>query len=392
MALTNTTCKNIKPLDKVKKYYDERGLILEVMPNGSKYWRLKYRILGKEKKLAFGVYPEVSLKEARDKRDEARELLRLGIDPAQKKKEVKKLKQHNAENSLESVARAWYDDQKKAWSERYANSVIRRLEADLFSNLGSKPINDIEPLDLLAVLKKVEKRGAPDMARRLLQTTGQIYRYAVIHGKTKFDITSGLVDGLSKPEKVRHFASLSEKELPEFLERLKEYDGESLTRLALELLILTFVRTNELLGARWDEIDLDKKEWRIPASRMKMKEIHIVPLSSQSIKLIRQIALFSGEREFLFPSQTNSKKSMSNNTMLFAIYRLGYHSRATSHGFRSTASTILNENNFRPDIIERQLAHVERNKVRASYNHAQYLKERTEMMQWYGNYLDSLKT
>lgn len=390
MPLTEIKLKNLKPKEKQYKVTDEKGLRILVHPNGSKYWQLKYRIGGKEKSLSIGVYPEVSLKEARDKRDDARKLIRDGIDPSQQKQEAKHAALTNNQNSFESIARQWHEDQKKAWTEKYAQTVLRRLEIDLFPTLGKKPINEIKPLDLLAVLKKVEQRGAQDIARRLLQTTGQIYKYSVIHGKTTYDITSGLSGGLSKPKKKEHYASLSEQELPEFLTKLESYDGKPLTKLALKLLILTFVRTNELLGAKWNEFDLDKKEWRIPASRMKMSEQHIVPLCNQAIEVIKEISKHSGDREYLFPNNVSFAKPMSNNTMIFAMYRLGYHSRATVHGFRATASTILNENGFRADVIERQLAHSERNEVRASYNHAQYLTERTDMMQWWGDYLNKL--
>ena len=390
MPLTNTTCKNLLALEKPKKYFDEKGLYLEVMPSGSKYWRLKYRFDKKEKRLAVGVYPEISLKEAREAREAARILIRNNIDPSKKKQEEKKAKFTENSNSLETISRAWHESQSKGWTERHAKYVLRRLELDIFPTLGTKAINKIKPLDLLNALKQVEERGAIDIAKRLLQTTGQIYRYAVIHGITTYDITSGLTAGLSKPKKKEHFASLSENELPEFIAKFQNYDGETLTKLALKLLIYTFVRTGEARGAKWEEFNLDKKQWVIPAERMKMKEKHIVPLSKQVLAIIKQIEPLTGGQEFLFTHRTNYSKCMSNNTMLYAMYRMGYHSKATVHGFRATASTILNEHGFRADVIERQLAHGERNKVRASYNHAQYLKERVDMMEWWGNYLSKL--
>lgn len=387
MPLTEIKLKNLKPKDKQYKISDEKGLRAVIYPHGGKYWQLKYRYGGKEKSFSIGVYPEISLKEARIKAEDARKLIREGIDPSQKKQEVKRAKLAENQNSLENIAREWYETQKRGWTERHAKYVMRRLELDLFPTLGHKAINEIKPLDLLAALKTVEKRGALDIARRLLQTTGQIYRYAVIHGNTTYDITSGLAQGLSKPQKKKHYASLDEKDLPEFINKIQNYDGEPLTKLALNLILLTFVRTSELRGARWEEIDLDKKQWVVPAERMKMSEKHIVPLSKQAINVINEVAKFTGEREFLFTHRTNPTKCMSNNTMLYAMYRMGFHSRATVHGFRATASTILNEHGFRSDVIERQLAHAERNKVRASYNHAQYLNERTDMMQWWGDYL-----
>ena len=249
MALTEVTLKNLKPKDKQYKKADDKGLRILIHPNGGKYWQIKYRFGGKEKLFSLGVYPEVSLKEARIRTEEVRKLIRDGVDPSQKKKEDKRQRQASYENSLENIARGWHEDQRKGWTERHAKYVLRRLELDLFPTLGNRPINEIDPLELLEVLKRVEKRGAIDIARRLLQTTGQIYRYAVIHGKTKFDITPGLVDGLSKREKTKHFASLQEKDLPEFIEKFQNYEGELLTKLALRLLITTFVRTGELRGA-----------------------------------------------------------------------------------------------------------------------------------------------
>ena len=388
MALTDTTCRNAKPEKKPRKLSDGGGLYLEVMPTGSKYWRLKYRIAGKEKRLAIGVYPEVSLKEAREKRDEAKKLIREGIDPSQAKKEQKRQKIAEVEHSFENIAREWHGDQERGWTERHAHYVLKRLETDIFPALGVRAINEIKPVELLAVIKEIEKRGAMDIAKRALQTCGQVYRYAVIHGKTDYDITPGLRDGLKRPEKQKHFASLKEHELPEFLHKLKSYDGDLQTKLALKLLILTFVRTTELRGACWEEIDVEKKEWRIPAERMKMREEHIVPLCKQSIAILKALEPISGYREHVFPNRNKPLTFISENTLLYAIYRMGYHSRATGHGFRATASTILNENNFRPDVIERQLAHGERNKVRAAYNHAEYLPERRVMMQWWGDYIE----
>lgn len=388
MPLTDIVCKTAKPSEKPRKIADEKGLYLEVMPNGGKYFRMKYRFGGKEKRIAFGVYPEISLKEAREKCLEARKLIREGGDPVQVRKEEKHHQQAASENSFEKIARTWHTDQKPSWTLNHANYVIKRLESDVFPVLGHKSITDIKPIELLSAVKEVEKRGALDIAKRLLQTCGQIYRYAIIHEKTEYDITAGLKDGLSKPGKKKHHASLTEKDLPEFLERLDTYDGEFQTKLALELLLLTFVRTTELRGIKWQEIDYAKKEIKIPAERMKMKEDHIVPLSGQALRVIEQLKALTGHKEYVFPSRTNPKSYMSNNTMLYAMYRMGYHSRATPHGFRATASTILHEQGFPSDIIELQLSHAERNKVKASYNFAKRLSERHEMMQWWADFLD----
>lgn len=381
MSLTDTAIRNTKAKEKRYKLADTQEMYLLVTPAGGKYWRLKYRFTGKEKTLALGVYPEVSLKEACEKRDEARKLISSGIDPSQAKKE-KKLKQFiDQASAFESIAREWHGHQALGWTERHSSYVLRRLEADIFPALGSRPITCITTPELLATFRQIENRGAIDIAHRALQTCGQVFRYAIAIGKAERDISADL-RGALKTRKKENYARLEAKELPEFLSKLEEYDGDLQTKLALKLLLLTFVRSGELRGARWEEIDLEKAEWRIPPERMKMRSAHIVPLSTQAVSIIKQLeSIKVGDREHIFPNRNNPRTYISENTLLYAMYRMGYHSRATPHGFRATTSTILNENNFRPDVIERQLAHAERNKVRASYNHAQYLPERREMMQ-----------
>lgn len=391
MKLTDIKLRSIKSKDKPYKLSDGQGLYLLVNPKGNKYWRYKYRLNGKEKLCALGVYPDIPLKEAREKCLEARKLIREGIDPVQVRNEKKQHQIAASENSFENIARTWHTDQKASWTPHHAANVIKRMETDIFPKLGHRSITDIKPIELLSAIKEVEKRGAMDIARRLLQTCGQIYRYAIIHRQVEYDITVGLKDGLSKPGKKKHHPSLTEKDLPEFLERLDAYDGELQTKLALELLLLTFVRTTELIGIKWQEIDYAKREIKIPAERMKMKEDHIVPLSNQALAVIEQLKGLTGHKEYVFPSHTNPKNYMSNNTMLYAMYRMGYHSRATPHGFRATASTILHEHGFNSDIIELQLSHAERNKVKASYNFAKRLPERHKMMQWWADYLDRAK-
>lgn len=387
MPLTAVTCKNAIPEANARKLSDGGGLYLEVMPNGSKYWRMKYRFAGKEKRLAFGVYPEVSLAEAREKRDDARKVLAAGNDPSEAKKEAKRIIAVKAENNMEAIAREWYEHHLHEWKPHYARDVINRLETHIFPKLGSRPIADISSTELLSCLKVIEKSGALDMAQRMMQTCGQVYRYAIITGRTRYNPVNDLRGALKTPVRSHH-AHLKADELPEFLAKLETYDGEPQTKLALKFLILTFVRTTELRGAQWQEVNFDKAEWRIPVERMKMKDPHIVPLSTQAIAVLRELQKHSGNREFVFPNQQNPSKCMSENTMLYAIYRMGYHSRTTGHGFRSTASTIMNEHGFAADWIERQLAHCERNKVRAAYNHAQYLPERRKMMQWWGDYIE----
>ncbi len=389
MSLTDVKCKNAKPKDKTYKLYDANGLYLEIMPKGSKYWRFRYQYSGKEKRLAIGVYPEISLGEAREARDSARKLLREHKDPSLDKQEKRRISRLNSENSFEAIATEWLEHRRDAWTESYADYVQKRLKADIFPAVGSFPINQVTAPQLLAALRKVEARGTKDLPHRLLQSCGQIFRYAIVTGRAEQDPAAAL-RGALKTVKKEHHAYLTAKEMPEFMQKLSEYDGDKATQLALRLIVLTFVRTQELIGARWEEIDFQKAEWRIPAERMKMDEIHIVPLSQQALFVFRQLRNMNEKSDLVFPSRSNAFKPMSNNTMLFAMYRMGYHSQATVHGFRSTASTILNELGYRSDVIERQLSHGERNKIRAAYNHAQYLPERRTMMQGWADYLDNL--
>jgi len=388
MPLNEIKCKNFKPSNKAQKFSDEKGLYLEVAPNGSKYWRMKFRFAGKEKRLAIGVYPETSLKEARDKRDEARKMLQTGIDPSAAKKAAKERLKLNHENSFEAITLEWHQKQAPTWTEKYAKVVLRRLKIDIFPSIGNTPINQITAPDLLHTLRKIEARGAIDLTHRMHQVTGQILRYAIATKRADRDVSADL-RGAFQTQKKKNHPYLKEDELPKFLQNLGGYDGEEQTQTALKLLLLTFVRTGELRGAKWEEINFDKAEWRIPAERMKMKELHIVPLSKQAIELFKKQQQISHNREYVFPNSHKPQGFMSENTMLYAIYRMGYHSRATGHGFRATASTILNEHGYKPDVIERQLAHGERNAIRAAYNHAQHLPERREMMQWWGDYLES---
>ncbi len=389
MKLTDTLCRNAKAKQKPYKLFDGRGLYLNVTKNGSKYWRFKYRWHDKEKLLALGIYPEVSLAKARAKQSEAQDLLADGKDPSEERRRAKLLSKISNEISFEGIAREWHKKHHTQWTSRHADTVLKRLEADIFPQIGSRPIAEISPPELLAVLRIIEKRGAINIAHRAKQTCGQIFRYGVATGHVKHDPSADLRGALT-PCKAKHRAYLKESELPEYLEKLEAYDGDRLTKLALKILLLTFLRSAELRGGHWSEINLSKKEWRIPAERMKMKTELIVPLANQTVLLLKEIQKISGNREHIFPNARTPNKIMSENTLLYALYRMGYHSRATAHGFRSTASTILNENGHRSDVIEAQLAHIERNHVRAAYNHAQYLPERREMMQWWADYMENL--
>ncbi len=389
MALTDTAIRNAKAKDKPYKISDAQGMHLLIKPNGGKYWRLKYRIAGREKILALGVYPETTLAEAREKKTQARKLLATNIDPSQSKKEEKLQTLLKNENNFEAVAREWHENQTHVWTNRHAYYVMRRLETDIFPCLSVRPIADITAPELLTTIRLIEKRGATDLAHRALQTCGQIFRYAIVTSRAERDVSADL-RGALKAKKVTNHAYLKESDIPKFLAKLDDYQGEELTQQAIRLLLLTFVRTGELRGAQWEEFSFSAKEWRIPAERMKMRQLHIVPLSSQAIEILEKIQALNLTSPYVFPGSRNYTKCMSENTILYALYRMGYHGRATGHGFRATASTILNEKSFRSDVIERQLAHGERNSVRASYNHAEYLSERRQMMQFWADYLDSI--
>jgi integrase len=388
MRLKDVALRNAKAKKKPYRLNDGHGLYLMVHPNGRKYWQFRFRFDDKEKLLSLGVYPEVTLVEARDSRDDARKLLRAGKDPTSERKALKKQARALTENKFAAVAMEWHKNRAAIWTARHATKMLKRLETDIFPFLGDVPISTIAPVDLLAVLRKIENRGAAHTAHRMQQIVGQIFRYAVATGKAPRDITGDLRGALQSVKKVNH-ARLSANELPEFLQLLSTYDGERQTRNAVRLLMLTFVRTGELRGAKKSEFDWNNAEWRIPAERMKMRSEHVVPLSQQAAQLFKAQIEISGTSEFVFPNRNRPTAFMSENTILYAIYRMGYHTRTTAHGFRGTASTILHESGFNSDIVERQLAHRDKNAVRSSYNHAVYLPERRKMMQWWADYLDS---
>jgi len=392
MALTDTQIRQSKPKPKPFKLSDGGGLYIQIQPKGAKYWRLAYRYAEKQKTLALGIYPEISLADARKKRADAKSYLAKGIDPSNlmSKKVRKRTEEQNLENSFESIAREWHEQQKGGWSKNHWERVLVSLEKEAFPDIGVFPIKDITAPHVLAVIRKVEKRGALEVAARLLQRCSAVFRYAIQTGRAENNPTSDL-QGALKTKKVEHRAALTRSDLPLFFERLEIYDGHKITRLALKLVILTFVRTGELRGATWSEFDLDNAEWRVPAERMKMRAEHIVPLSDQAIQILNELKELTGKHDLVFPSRQTWKKPMSENTMLYAMYRMGYHGTATVHGFRATASTILNESGFKPDVIERQLAHVEKNKVRAAYHRSEYLEERIQMMQWWADFIEGLQ-
>ena len=403
MALTDLRIRNAKPQERPYKLFDERGLYLLVSRTGAKLWRLKYRFGGKEKTLALGIYPETPLatksakdgtakvKGARELRDDARRVLYDGVDPSAAKKQRVREQRIRNENTFETIAREWHGKRFERWTPSHAKQVLESLEKNAFPDLGSRPIAEIKPPELLDVLRKIERRGAYEVASRVKQRCRQVFQYAIATGRAESDPSRDLDGALATPPH-RNYAALAESELPEFLRKLGVYDGHVQTRLALRFLVLTFVRTGELRGAEWTEIDEKAAEWRIPKERMKMREEHIVPLSKQALAVLTELRALNGHRRYVFTNLANPEKCMSENTILFALYRMGYHGRATGHGFRATASTILNEYGVKPDVIERQLAHAERNKVRAAYNRAQYLSERRRMMQRWADYLGAVAT
>ena len=392
MPLTNTACRNARSAEKPFKLSDGGGLFLLIQPTGSKLWRMAYRFQKKQKTLAFGAYPDVSLKIARAKRDTAKELLATGIDPSEVKKAEKRASGIAAANTFEVIAREWFNARRAGWTVGYADRLLRRLEADIFPRIGSRPIGEVEPLELLECIRVVEKRNAVELAKRLLQVSGQIFRYAVASGRAFRDPSQDLRGALQSPGQIKHRAALKASELPDFLRALANYNGERSTVLGLKLIAHTFLRTNEVRYGRWSEIEGlgdDVPLWRIPPERMKARSEHLVPLTPQVVAILRELRILAGESEYILPAPTKDGV-ISQNTFIYALYRLGYHSRMTVHGFRGTASTILNEQGFNRDWIERQLAHAERNEVRAAYNAAEWLADRRYMLTWWSEYLDAV--
>jgi integrase len=387
--LTDTRIKTAKPQAKRYKLTDERGLHLSVYPNGSKLWQMRYRLEGKEKTASLGKYPEVSLAEAREKRDQMRKLVANDIDPVQSQRAAKESKKLAQAHSYEAVARTWFEGWKAARSPRHAEYVIRRLEADVFPVIGSRPVSEIQAPELVKMMKAIQRRGALDIAKRCYQMTSQVFRYAIAHGLAERNPAGDIKPSDILPSRRQtNYARVDAKELPALLRAIEAYRGTAVTRLAMKLLALTFVRTGELIGARWAEFDLQAGQWRIPAERMKMRTEHIVPLSLQAIQILQILHGITGHSELLLPGERDHGKPMSNNTILKAIERMGYKGRMTGHGFRGLASTILHEQGFDHAHIELQLAHQERNQVSAAYNHATYIKQRAKMMQWWANYID----
>lgn len=391
MALTNNEIKNAQSREKAYKLTDGNGLFLLISPNGSKYWRLKYRFNGKEKLLALGVYNEITLAEARQRRDHARKLLTNGVDPGKLKQDNKRLSKIAAENSFESISREWHSKFEHKWTSKHSYRIIRQFEKEIFPWMGSRPISEINAPEVLSALRRAETRGAIETAHRLHQTCSQVFRYAIATGRAERDPTADLRGAIPPPKK-KHYASMTDtNSIGKLLRTIKEYQGHFPTKCALRLAPLLFVRPGELRQAQWSEINFETAEWRIPAEKMKMRVPHIVPLATQAITILKELQPLTGNTKYVFPCVRTLDRAMSENTLNSALRRLGYtKDEMTTHGFRSMASTLLNEQGWNRDAIERQLAHAERNNIRAAYNYAEYLPERRKMMQHWADYLDSL--
>jgi integrase len=388
MLLTDLACRQAKSEAKQYKMTDTAGLYLLVKSSG-KYWRWNYRYGGKRKTMALGVYPAVTLAAARTSHSQHRKILAGGLDPMVAKRQV----ENSAALTFEAVARQWHKHWSPSKTPKHADYVIRRLEADVFPQIGQIAIGDIPASAFRDTVKKIESRGALDIAKRALQTCGQIMRYAVAHDLTASNPINDIRPAdILKTRKKRHYPSVDEKELPKLLQAIDHYNGGQHTRLALMLLAVTFVRTNELIRAKWDEFDLLKARWNIPGERMKMRTPHIVPLSKQAIAILNELKAIAFGSEWVLPGDIDTQKCMSNNTILYALYRMGYHGRMTGHGFRSVASTILHEQGWPHEHIELQLAHQERDDTSAAYNHALYLVPRAKMMQAYSDLIDALRS
>ena len=389
MPLTDVEIRRAKAKEKAYRMSDGGSLFLWVTPAGGKLWRWAYTHEGKEKLMAFGKYPDVPLALARERHAEARRLLATGLDPMAQRKAAKTAEKVAAENSFRTISGLWFDHWRAEKSAQHVDATRRRMDANILPLLGARPITEIEAPELVTMVKMIEGRGAADLAKRAMQNVGQIFRYAIAHGYAKRNPASEIRPAdVLRPTHKTNLARIDAKDLPALLRSMEVYQGTHVTRLAMKLMALTFVRTSELIGAKWAEFDMDAARWNIPAARMKMRDPHIVPLASQTIEVLEMLRLLTGSSEWLFPGDRSNKKPMSNNTILGALKRMGYKGRMTGHGFRGLASTILHEQGYPHEHIELQLAHAPRNAVSAAYNHALYLEPRARMMQEWANFLE----
>ncbi|MGD0169609.1 MAG: integrase arm-type DNA-binding domain-containing protein [Smithella sp.] len=392
VPLTDMQVQKAKPKDKPITLFDGGGLFLLITPTGGKLWRFKYRFDGKEKKIAFGSYPEISLLDARQRRDEARRQLANGFDPGEIRKVQKQASIQETE-TFEEIAREWHTRFFSTWSEGYAETLMSRLELYIFPWIGKRPIAEIKVPELLAVLRRIESRGKLDTTQRVRIICGQVFRYAVVTGRAERDPTTDLKGALPRAQKINRAAITEPTKVGKLLRTIDGYQGSFVVQCALKLAPLLFVRPGELRHAEWEEIDLENAEWNIPGSKMKMKEPHLVPLSRQAIEILTELKKLTGSGRYVFPGRT-SQRPMSDNAILAALRNMGYAKEEMSgHGFRAMARTILDEVlQVRPDFIEHQLAHAVRDPNGRAYNRTAHLSERRKMMQTWSDYLDGLKT
>ena len=388
MSLTDTAVRTAKVQAKPYKLYDEKGLFLLVKPGGGLLWRFKYRFSGVEKLLSLGMYPDVRLKDARIRRDEARRLVAAGADPSVKRQVEKTARA----NTFAAVAAEWLENKRAALSESTWQRDRDQLVKLVGPYLGSRPIAEIEAPELLAVLRRLERRGVRDTAHRVRAVCGRVFRYAIATGRARRDISGDLKGALAPKASCSYAAIIDPAKVGQLLRAIEDYDGQRATYAALRLAPYLFVRPGELRAAEWAEFDLERHEWRIPAERMKMGELHIVPLARQVVEILGGLRSLTGRNRYVFPAIGGQPRPLSENTLNAALRRIGYsQEEMTAHGFRTTASTLLNELGWNPDLIELQLAHKERNKVRAAYNRAQRLDDRRKMMQAWADHLDGLR-
>ena len=388
-GLTDTEIKRAKAAEKAYSLGDGGGLYLWVKPTGGKLWRWSYRFEGKEKLMSLGKYPDVSLAQARERHSEARKLLATGVDPMAQRKAEKTAERIAIENSFQSITTQWLEHWQEGKSPRHVDTVRRRMAADILPCLGARPIAEIEAPELVAMANAIQDRGARDIAKRALETVGQVFRFGIAHGYAKRNPATEIrPSDILKSSPKTNYARVDGRELPTLLRRIEVYQGKQVTRLAMKLMSMTFVRTTELIEAKWGEFDLENARWDIPAERMKMRTPHIVPLARQALEVLEMLRDFTGSNEWLFPGDLNAAQPMSNNTILKALERMGYKGRMTGHGFRGLASTILHEQGYAHDHIELQLAHAPCNAVSAAYNHALYLEPRARMMQDWADFLE----
>ncbi|EHX1271214.1 tyrosine-type recombinase/integrase [Escherichia coli] len=384
MPLNDMQIRRAKPEAKAYTLGDGQGLSLLVEPNGSKSWRFRYRYAGKPKMISLGVYPTITLAEARSRRDEARKIVAEGKNPSEVRKEQKLALRIQSENAFEKIAREWHQMKSAKWSAGYASDIIEAFQNDIFPYVGARPVGEIKPLELLNVLRKIEKRGALEKMRKVRQRCSEVFRYAIATGRAEFNPAADLSSAL-EVHKSNHFPFLKSDEIPDFLRALDSYTGSRLVQIATKLLMVTGVRTIELRAALWQEFDLDNAIWEIPAERMKMRRPHLVPLSTQALGFLNELKSMTGNYRYVFPGRNDPNKPMSEASVNQLIKRIGYAGKLTGHEFRHTLSTILHENGFNTAWIEMQLAHVDKNSIRGTYNHAQYFEKRKVMMQWYSD-------